>query len=146
MLEFERIGTEIFIRSKPHMGEDCPFSARRICWPPPQHACYRNHADPHLPINNAPPILPLQAWKDYEQVRSTLYQFYNDPSWGTPPDQRAEMLDFLRKWGERPSRANCCPIVPWPDRWEVSRVLSTHAYNHNKSYVNSFTDMYASGN
>ena len=124
-MEFERIGTEIFVRSKPHMGENVSFSARRICWPPPPHALYRNNQDPYLPIANRPPVLPLQPWKDYHEVRTSLYQFYNDPAWCVDPAQRGEMLDYLRRWGEEPSRANCWPTLPWPDQWKV-----THPHPH----------------
>ena len=67
-IEFERIDDEIFFRSKPNMGLNVPFSARRICWPPPPNATYRNNPNPILVVNR-PPILNLQPWKDYPRVR-----------------------------------------------------------------------------
>ena len=68
VIEFERIGEEIFVRSKPHMGLDVPFSARRLCWPPPPHTTYRDNPNPFLPNRN-PPLKSLQVWKNYKEIR-----------------------------------------------------------------------------
>lgn len=63
---------EIFLRSKPHMGLSVPLSARRICWPPPIHTVYRNNPEPALPATDRPPLLPLQTWKNYTELKVTL--------------------------------------------------------------------------
>ena len=119
-MEFTRINDEIFLRSKPHMGEDVPFSARRLVWPPPEHAKYTNNPDPHLPTRARPPLLPAQPWKDYDEVYNSLYRFYNDVAWGTDPAHKAEMLGRLRQWGADPSLAHCWSTPSWPRCWEVS--------------------------
>ena len=82
VLVFERIGEEVFVRSSPHMGESYPLSARRICWPPPPHAQYRDSV-PALPVTDRPAILPLQKWKNYQEVKvipltvCTIYALYS---------------------------------------------------------------------
>ena len=70
--EFERIHDEIYVRSKPHMGKNVPYSARRVCWPVPQYAVYRNNTKPTLPESDIPPVLPLQPWKHYRDVEVSV--------------------------------------------------------------------------
>ena len=67
-MEFERIGEEIFVRSKPNMGHNVPLSARRICWPPPQSSWYGGQR-PSLPNVDSPGILPLQVWKNFAEIK-----------------------------------------------------------------------------
>ena len=67
-MEFERIGEEIFVRSKPNMGHNVPLSARRICWPPPQSSWYGGQ-HPSLPNVDRPDILPLQVWKNFAEIK-----------------------------------------------------------------------------
>ena len=121
VIQFERVGDEIFLRSKENMGLDIPLSARRLCWPVPQHARYpRKNPRPRLPVVNSPSVLPLQPWKDYRQVRRSLLKFYSDPSWGTPPAQRHQMNSLLSRWGLTPHEARGWPQPSWPERWQVT--------------------------
>ena len=148
VMQFERVGQEIFVRTKPHMGFKYPLSARRLCWPPPRHAWYASTGQPRLPAVSKPALLPLQQWHRYRELRvsvcfvmtdrshivlsSHLHQasqllFYNELSWGIEPSSRVEMLRHFARWEDDPSNSAGWTLPLWPRRWEV--MTHTHEVN-----------------
>lgn len=138
-MEFERIESEIFLRTKPSMGDHVPFSARRICWPPPQESWYRG-THPRVPVQDRPGLLPLQVWKKFNEIRVSYMNhivfmcshiifinslqvsqlnFYNTDAWGTERPYRVEMLNKFRQWGDSPHLVNCWTLPTWPEHFEV---------------------------
>ena len=102
----------ILCRSKPRMSPHVAWSSWETLWPPDESMWYKN-IKPVLPsFNSSPLACPPQKWKNFDKVKKTLTQFYNDKWSGVNAQDKWEMLNLLRSWGNDPSPM-CAPPPTW---------------------------------